>query len=207
MVSAWAVLLGAALAAPEGWEVVAEGDGLEVRERARPGSSVREIEVESVIDATPERVFRVLLDFDRCTELMPYTAEARVVHREAGGRVTHVYTVIDAPLVARRDYTLRLADESDWQGGAGFLLLTWTLSALGPPPREGVVRVAVNEGSWRLDPLDGGRQTRATYRLFTDPGGGLPAWAVGIGNRKALPEVMAAVRKAVADPRYAEGAR
>jgi uncharacterized protein YndB with AHSA1/START domain len=192
-------LLGAALAAPDGWEVLSEGGDTEVRERQRPGATTREIEVESTIDAPPERVFRVLLDFERCTQIMPYTAEARVVAREADGKVAHVYTVVDAPLVARRDYTLRLADES----GEGTLLLRWTPSDRGPPPREGMVRVAVNEGFWRLEPLDGGKRTRATYRLFTDPGGSLPAWAVNMGNRRALPEVMEAVRRAAADPRYA----
>lgn len=203
MLAASIALLGAALAAPDGWEVLSEGSDPEVRERQRPGASTREIEVESVIDAPPERVFRVLLDFERCTEIMPYTAEVRVVAREAEGKVAHVYTVVDAPLVARRDYTLRLADESDWRGGAGTLLLRWTPSDRGPPPREGMVRVAVNEGFWRLEPVDGGKRTRATYRLFTDPGGSLPAWAVNMGNRRALPEVMEAVRRAAADPRYA----
>lgn len=190
--------------AASGWERVAEARDVEVFERPRAGSSAREVQAVGEVDAPAPRLFRVLLDFERCTEVMPYTAEGRVVHREEGGRAVHLYTVLDAPLVARRDYTMRLVDESDWRGGNGFLRLSWTPSDRGPPPREGVVRVLVNEGFWLLEPLDGGKRTRVTYRLFTDPGGSLPAWAAAMANRSALPDAVDAVRRAARDPRYAE---
>jgi hypothetical protein len=69
-----------------------------------------------------------------------------------------------------------------------------------------VVRVTVNEGSWLLEPLDGGARTRATYRLLTDPGGSVPGFAADLANREALPGVLQAVRRAVLDPRYREPA-
>lgn len=201
-----AALPGAGLSAASGWELVAETRGVAVFERPRAGSSAREVQAVGEVDAPAPRLFRVLLDFERCTEVMPYTAEGRVVHREEGGRAVHLYTVLDAPVVARRDYTMRLVDESDWRDGKGFLKLSWTPSNRGPPPRDGVVRVLVNEGFWLLEPLDGGKRTRVTYRLFTDPGGSLPAWATAMANRSALPDAVEAVRRAARDPRYAEAA-
>jgi hypothetical protein len=50
----------------------------------------------------------------------------------------------------------------------------WELANFdGPPPRPGVTRVTINEGSWLLEPI--GNQTRAAYTLYTD-GGGISAW-------------------------------
>jgi hypothetical protein len=177
--------------------------GIEISERPRPGSDIHEVEAVAEVDVPPPAVLRALLDFDRCREQMPYAEEGQVVEREPGGKAVHLYAVIAAPLVSRRDYTIRLSDESDWRDGRGYLLLAWTLSDRGPPPRPGVVRVRVNEGAWRLEPIDEGRRTRLRYRLFTDPGGSLPAWAVDLGNRRVVPDVVEAVRRLALDPRYA----
>lgn len=197
-------LAAAAAPAEPGWEPAGGSDDVQVFERVRPGAAARELLAVGEADLPPARLFRVLLDFARCTEIMPYTVEGRVLHREEGGRIVHLYTVLDAPLVARRDYALRLVDESDWREGAGFLRLSWTPSDRAPPEREGMVRVTVNEGHWLLEPLDGGRRTRVSYRLFTDPGGSLPAWAFNLANRGALPGAIEAVRRAARDPRYAD---
>ena len=42
------------------------------------------------------------------------------------------------------------------------------------PEVEGVVRVKLNEGSWLAEPLNGGKRTRLTYTLLTNPGGLIP---------------------------------
>ena len=113
----------------------------------------------------PTAVFKVLGDYGRYKEIMPYTEE--------GGRVVHACLIVNAPLVSRRDYARRLVDESDWKDGKDFLKSRWTLSVKGPAPNPDMVRVTVNDGSWLLEPLDNGAKTRATYLLFTDPGGSL----------------------------------
>jgi hypothetical protein len=122
------------------------------------------------------------------------------VATEEDGRVVHFYTRVNPPVVSRRDYTMRMVDEGEVGGGA--LRISWTPSDRGPPPRPGVVRVEVNEGFWLLEPVDGGARTRATYRLHTDPGGSVPAFAADLANREALPGVLEAVRRAARDPRY-----
>jgi hypothetical protein len=45
----------------------------------------------------------------------------------------------------------------------------------GPPATYGVVRMSVNEGSWKLYALDGGR-TWAVYECRLDLAGSLPRW-------------------------------
>jgi hypothetical protein len=187
-------------AAGDGWKVASRTGDIEVQERTRPGSRVRELQTVAVVDAPPAVVRRVVTDWDRYVELMPYTEEARVVATEKGGRVVHFYTLVNPPLVSRRDYTMRMVDEGPVKGGA--LRISWTPSSRGPPPRKGVVRITVNDGSWLLEPLDGGTRTRATYRLHADPGGSVPAFAANRANREALPGVLQAVRRAASDPRY-----
>ena len=58
--------------------------------------------------------------------------------------------------------------------------------------------VGVNEGSWTLEALDGGRRTRATYYLYTDPGGSIPKWIANKANTMALPDLFEAIRKRAA---------
>ena len=116
---------------------------------------------------------------------------------EDGGKVTYFYSVVNAPLVDRRDYTLKIVDDSDWKDGKGFLRTSWTASDKGPPEKEDVVRVKINVGYWKLEARDGGKKTFATYYVYTDPGGSVPKWAVNKGNGIAVPNVFAAIRKVI----------
>jgi hypothetical protein len=189
------------LAPPEaGWKSEQAGDGVEIASRAVAGRRVHELRVIGEIEAPPEAVYRVLADTDRYPETMAYVKEARLVAREADG-TPHVYFRVDPPVVSDRDYTLRLVLAGPGAGRTTYQV-AWTLSDRGPPPRDGVVRVTLNTGGWRLEPLDGGRRTRATYHLLTDPGGSVPAFAANMANQKALPELFARLRTTARLPRY-----
>ena len=118
--------------------------------------------------------------------------------------MVHFYSLIDAPFVSKRDYTLRIVDESDWKDGKGFLKTRWTSSEKGPAVKDGVVRIKVNDGSWLLEPRENGTKTFATYFVFTDPGGSLPTFIINKANSSAIPDVFAALRKWGKDPRYAK---
>lgn len=186
------------------WEKKAEKKGVTVYTRDREGTDVKEVKAVGTIDAPPQQVFRVLGDYERYKEIMPYTDESKVVATEQGGKVTHFYSLINAPFVSKRDYTLRIVDVSDWKDGAGYLKSQWTSSTKGPAPKDGVVRVKHNDGSWTLEPIDGGKKTRATYLLFTDPGGALPTFIVNKANSSAIPDIFQALRKYSKEPKYAE---
>jgi hypothetical protein len=51
------------------------------------------------------------------------------------------------------------------------------------------------DGSWLLEPLENGAKTKATYLLFTDPGGSLPTWVSNKVNFSTIPDVFEALRK------------
>jgi hypothetical protein len=151
-------------------------------------------------------VFRVLTDFERYKETMPYTEESKVISTEMENgktKVWYFYSLINAPLASRRDYTIRVVDESDWKGGKGYMKTHWSAWEKGPEPKDGVVRVKVNDGSWVLEPIWDGLRTRATYLLFTDPGGSLPTWIANKANSSAIPDIFEALRKYAKEPRYA----
>jgi hypothetical protein len=178
-----ALLTFALLAGPEsgeGWVKAAETDGITVFTRDKPGSEVKETKALGTIDAPPEAVWKVLRDYPKYKERMPYTEVATVVGTEDGGKVTYFYSKIGAPFVAKRDYTLKIVDESDWKEGKGFL--------------------KINDGFWLLEPKDGGKKTQATYYLFTDPGGSIPKFLVNQANSGAVPDVFRAIRKHSTQP-------
>ncbi len=181
-----------------GWELAAKEDGITVYSRSAE-ENVAEVKAIGLIDAPPHEVWKVIRDYDNYKKTMPYTEESRIVAREGGDKVIYFYSVVNAPLVDKRDYTIRLVDESDWKDGKGYLLVRWTASDKGPPAKEDLIRVKLNDGYWKLEPRDGGQRTFATYYLHTDPGGSIPRWVANRANTTAVPDVFFAIRKAVAE--------
>jgi hypothetical protein len=191
---------GRAAAAPEPrWELASRGDGIYVYARGRPGSNVREVKATGMIDAPPEKVWAVIRDYDSYTKRMPYTEVAKVISRQEGDKSLVFYSVVSAPLVSKRDFVIRILDESTWDGTKGFFKASWTTSDQGPPETKDIVRVKVNDGYWLLEPREEGKKTFATYWLYTDPGGSVPKWLVNRANSGAVPDVFKAVRRASAE--------
>ena len=188
-------LANVAMAGADDWTEKAKEDGITVYNRPRAGSAVHEIKAVGLIDAPPKSAWAVIRDYDHYKDCMPYTEESKILGREDGDKVIFFYSLINAPLVSRRDYVIRLVDESDWKDGQGYLKSSWDITPNGPPPKDGVVRVKANEGYWLLEPRDGGKKTFVTYWLYTDPGGSIPNWVANKANQSAVPDVFRAIRK------------
>lgn len=187
------------------WEVKAETKGVVVYSRPKAGSEIKELKTVGEIDSPPPAVFRVLTDFEAYKDTMPYTEESVVISTEEvnGKKAWHFYSLINAPLASRRDYAIKVEDQSDWQDGKGYMKTYWDISPQSPKVRDGAVRVKINQGSWTLEPVDGGKKTKATYYLFTDPGGSLPTWIANKANSSAIPDIFVQLRKLAKDPKYA----
>lgn len=182
-----------------GWQQVARTDGITVFARQKQGSELQEMKAIGVIDAPPQKVYEALRDYENYKNTMPFTKESKVVEKSADGKTIWFYSIVDAPLVAKRDYTIKTIDESDWKDGKGFLKVSWSAALdKGPKEQEGMVRVKVNDGFWHLEPRDNGARTFATYYVFTDPGGSMPSWIVNKANGTAVPDVFRALRKVTA---------
>ena len=64
-----------------------------------------------------------------------------------------------------------------------------------------MVRVKVCDGAWLLEP-EAGNKTRATYSVYTDSGGLIPAFLANRMSNVGISRVFQAVRKQVSNPKY-----
>jgi hypothetical protein len=72
---------------------------------------------------------------------------------------------------------------------------------MGPPEQKGVVRLKVCNGNWLLEP-DGAAKTRATYSIYSDTGGSVPAFIANHASLAAIKKLYAAIGKQVKEPKY-----
>jgi hypothetical protein len=184
------------------WKLISNKDGVVLHRRQRPASN--ESRAIGEIAAPAAVVHAVINDVESYASFMPYTAECRVLKREANSIVA--YQRISAPLTSDRDYTVKIRSSSKpAEGGTSYFSQWETENALGPPEKSGVVRVKLCEGSWLLEPL-GPNATRATYTIYTDSGGAIPKFIKETGSQIGIRKMFAAIRKQVRDPKYAKAA-
>jgi hypothetical protein len=189
----------------DGWKLGSESGGVILYSRQRPGSSLKEFRAVGAIDAPTRAVHGVIEDFESYPSFMPYTAECRLVKTENDSILT--YQRLSPKIVTDRDYTLRVRKKS-WSGPGGFVYLNrWEpANEFGPAEKAGVLRVKICEGGWLLEP-DGENKTRATYSIYTDSGGAIPAFIANKVSEIGIRKLFAAVRKQVQDPKYRAPAR
>jgi hypothetical protein len=185
----------------EGWKVASGSKDVALYSRAHTGSQLKEFRAIGSIDAPTYAVHAVIDDFEDYARFMPYTVECRLLKREADSIIT--YQRLSPKICEDRDYTLRVRKKS-WPGSEGFTYLNqWEpANNLGPAEKKGIVRVKICDGSWLLEP-DGAIKTRATYSLYTDTGGMIPAFIANHASRIGISKLFEAVRKQVKNPKYA----
>lgn len=166
---------------------------VEVRER---DDGVRELIARGVIEAPPEEVFVVLCDARRARDLVPHLAQLQILAEDRGGALA--YQRLEVPTLAPRDFTIRHAchEETLKDGGVRRINEWRTDNAAGPPQRSGVVRLELNEGSWVLDELDGGRRTLAVYRIRINPGGEVPRFLLTAALQLQVPALFQNIARA-----------
>ena len=189
----------------DGWKRGGEGGGVTLFSRLRPGSSLKEFKAVGAIDAPTGAVHGVIDDFENYPSFMPYVVECRLVKTEHDSVLT--YQRLSPKIVADRDYTLRVRRKS-WSGPSGLSYLNrWEpANEFGPGEKAGVLRVKLCEGGWLLEP-DGANKTRATYSIYADSGGAIPAFIANKISEIGIRKLFAAVRKQVQDPKYRATAR
>ena len=182
------------------WKEEASKDGLIIYSRTHEGSNLKEFKSVGTIAASSGSVYAVLSDVEAYPSFMPYTLECRVLKRTAD--CTIAYQRLELPMVSDRDYTLRTEhSKTPGPNGATYRIQWEPANDLGPSAKPGVQRVKVCEGGWLIEP-DGEGATRATYFIYTDSGGAIPAMIANRGSRMAIGKMFAAIRKEVLDPKY-----
>jgi coenzyme Q-binding protein COQ10 len=128
-----------------------------------------------VIDVPPDRVFDVIVDYDRYAEFLPEVKEARSADRR--GNEVDVHYGID--LVKRIHYTLHMVEERPRS-------VRWSF-VRGELMRD-------NKGSWTLEPTPDGK-TRATYTIEVGVGPLVPRSIVNALVDQSLPKMLEAFKK------------
>jgi hypothetical protein len=189
---------GATITADTAWQSLDDREGVALFSRGRVGSALREFKAAGIIEAPPAAVQKVLEDVKDYPKFMPYVAEARPI-MGTGSRCI-VYERLAVPVVANRDYTIYVENgATTTPSGETILRDVWrTDNDAGPAPRHGIVRVKVNEGSWVLEPFGPAHdETKATYQIYTDSGGVLPAFVANKASQLMIPKVFKALRQRV----------
>jgi hypothetical protein len=184
----------------DGWKLATERNGVTIYSRPHAGSSLKEFKAVGEIGAPSRAVCDVIEDVDAYPSFMPYMAECRLLKRENDSLLS--YQRISPKICCDRDFTLRTYRTS-WPGVAGLVYSNrWeSANALGPAKKPGVVRVELCQGAWLLEP-NGADRTRATYSVYTDTGGLIPAFIANHFSQGGIVEIFAAVRKQVKQPKY-----
>lgn len=188
---------------PSEWKFISNKEGVALYRRDRPATN--ESKAIGEIAARAAVVHAVINDVESYASFMPYTVECRVLKRDGNSIVA--YQRISAPMTSDRDYTVRMRSSSrQVEGGTSYSSRWEAENALGPPEKAGVVRVNLCDGSWLLEPT-GPNTTRATYTIYTDSGGAIPAFIKKTGSQIGIRKLFAAIRKQARDPKYAKAAQ
>src|SRR3954452_10116277 len=159
-------------------------------ETASPGAGKpREGVGRGVIEAPLERVFRTLTDYRHWSEFMPFLQRSTATPQADGSTMAEHVMKLPAP-TGERHYRVRFQQRAE--GG------TWRIE-WAYVPRSGNVKD--HHGSWTLTALAPGR-TLAVLRLYTDPGGLTPQWAVERGPTETIPWIFHGLRQQVRRSRY-----
>lgn len=148
---------------------------------------------EGVIDAPPARVFRALMDVEHWYEFMPFMEKSSARRRKDGSIESFQRLQLPFP-AGRRTHRIRLRGRTETGPAGSTWRIEWT-------SERGFGNIKDHRGSWTLTG-DGTGGTRATLRLFTDPGGFLPASAADRGTVETLPWIFHGLRQHVRRSRY-----
>jgi hypothetical protein len=178
----------------EPWTTVVTGP-VTVKNRALVGSPIREVWAEGELSAPLIDVQDALTNVSRLKSFMPYMKDARVILEKPEDQSVFIYTLIDLPVVGKRDYITQL-----WQpqtvkpDGTGAFEAKWVARPKHLPERSGITRLQTNDGMWLATPREGGK-TWLVHKFAVDPGGWVPAFAANLGNEKGVTDTFKNVER------------
>lgn len=142
------------------------------------------------IAAPPAVVFRVILDCDRAARMSPGVKSCQIISRAPDGTEIREHTVKWGFFLPTLRSTSRVTREPDRE---------IRFTCIG-----GDIRAC--EGSWRLEPLDGGARTHVVYDLWATSPFAAPAGLISGMMRHDVPQSLRALRRECEDDERRAGA-
>jgi uncharacterized protein YndB with AHSA1/START domain len=161
---------------------------LVITTRTVPGAELPEVTLQGVVDAAPERVWKVIDDCSGYKRTLPRIADSKELWRKPGGAAgtskVSCEIVFDMPFPFS---DLTAVNEADHVVGPPAWSRTWRLL------RGDYER---NEGSWTLTPFgEGGKRTKVVYKLLAVPKVSIPNALLRKAQTGALPDLMHKLRE------------
>jgi hypothetical protein len=161
-------------------------DGVQVDRRDVPSSSFDELRLSIVSSSDMQRL---------CDAIYPTRLSARperrfkkqVLLRESSTE-RWTYEQVSVPVVSDRDYVMHVKLEQPASSGHCSIAFQ-TEEDPAHPPVPGFVRIPVIRGHWDVFPVSPGKVS-VQYRIFSEPGGGVPAFLARKGQRNAAVDFM-----------------
>jgi hypothetical protein len=159
------------------WKLSVEREGIKIYTRVVPGSKVKAIKVECMLNATESQLVALLMDVNSSADWV-YHTKSCVLIRQVSPSELYYYSEISVPWpAADRDFVAHLTVTQDPE--------TKVVVINGPavsgmvPEKKDVVRINNSTGKWVITPY-GIDQLQVVYTLHADPGGSIPAWMVNM---------------------------
>ncbi|HXX70497.1 MAG TPA: hypothetical protein VEK07_25165 [Polyangiaceae bacterium] len=194
MLCAWA-MPAMADTAPE-WRPDGMSDGLWVERREVRGSSYDEFRVITARSLDLSRFCDAIFAKGRDVQSSVHFKKRELL-RETGTE-RWMYEQIAVPWVSDRDYVMHTKLEAPASSGRCEVSFA-TENDPSRPPVPGVVRIPAIRGHWAAAPMADGRLW-IDYEIFSDPGGGIPAFLARGGQRSAAVDFVKSVIARVGGP-------
>lgn len=146
-----------------------------------------------VVEAPAERVYRALTDYAHWEEFMPFLEGSDARRQPDGSVLSRQRMVLPFPFGERR-YEIRATSRVEETPQGKVWRTVWDYV-----PGSG--NIAGHRGSWTLTALSKSR-TLAVCRIYTDPGGSAPRWAMDRATAETLPWILHGLRQHVRRSRY-----
>jgi hypothetical protein len=175
------VLAGGAARADEApWRGDGVTDGVQVERRDVKGSHFDELRLSLLSNVSVERLCDAIYPKALPAHLERHFKKQELLRETPTDRVT--YEQISVPVFSDRDYVVHTRLEIP--GSTGRCAVSFfTEEDPAHPPVDGFVRIPVIRGHWDVFPVEGGKVS-VQYRIFSEPGGGVPAF-LSRGSQKS----------------------
>lgn len=156
----------------EEWKLAKEKDGIEVYTRKTEGFELKEYKSIAIVDASPEKLLKILKDVDSYKEWMANVKIAKLLKDDEDR--FYVYTEVNVPwpFDNRDQVTVSVVSKKP---ETGIIEIKIDVVADYLPENKGIIRLPAGGGYWIFTPLPDGK-TELYHQFAGDPGGSIPSW-------------------------------
>lgn len=153
------------------WELLKKEERYSIFSRNIPGTDLVELKSTAYFTGTVKEAVEILKEFEKHHTFMPYVEKVTVLKKK--GNCYYTYTILDPPIVSKRDYLLKQCFTKITEKEA---ILEWnSYEDKNYSSRNDFVRVVRNKGSFTFKQVKQ-YDVEVTYYVHTDPGGSIPGF-------------------------------